>query len=351
MTNIGKKKILFIIGSLNQTTQMHQIADRLPDYDVYFSQLFSNNPFIKIAVKLGLLNSTVLSGTFKKKSEQYLAENNLANDYAVKQFDNDYSLVVFCSDLLIPSKLKGHKTIWVQEGMTDPITPWGKLVHFLRLPTYIALNTAFNGCSNICDIYCAASTGYKKQFASLGTNEEKIFVTGIPNYDNIDSFVQNDFPYHDYVMVATSDARETGKIDNREKFIINCLKISNGRRLIFKLHPNEKKDRAIAEIKKFTPSDTLIYTDGNINHMIANCAELITQYSTVVYTGIALRKKVYSYFDIEKLNSLAPIQNQGSSASNIAKICREFIEYKGKPIDFLASKQITQISSSFIQTS
>jgi hypothetical protein len=151
-------------------------------------------------------------------------------------------------------------------------------------------------------------------------------------------------------MVATSDARETGKIDNREKFISNCVKISNGRRLIFKLHPNEKKDRAIAEIKKFAPADTLVYTDGNINHMIANCAELITQYSTVVYTGIALRKKVHSYFDIDKLKALAPIQNQGRSASNIAKICREFIEFKGKPIDFLTSKQISQPTSSPIQT-
>jgi len=351
MANIGKKKILFIIGSLNQTTQMHQIADNLLDYDVYFSQLFSNNPFIQLAVRLGLLDSTVLSGTFKKKSEQYLADNNLANDYKLKQFNNDYSLVVFCSDLLIPSKLKGHKTIFVQEGMTDPITPWGKIVHYFRLPTSLAFNTAFNGCSNICDIYCAASPGYKKQFAALGTADEKIFVTGIPNYDNIESYIENDFPYHDYVMVATSDARETGKIDNREKFINNCVKISNGRRLIFKLHPNEKKDRAIAEIKKHTPADTLIYTDGNINHMIANCDELITQYSTVVYTGIALRKKVHSYFDIENLKSLAPIQNQGSSALNIAKICREFIEYKGKPIDFLSSKQITQHTSSFIQTS
>ena len=89
MQNIVKKKILFIIGSLNQTTQMHQIADKLLDYDVYFSQLFSNNPFINLAVKLGLLNSTVLSGTFKISSEKYLADNKLANDYAIKQFENN----------------------------------------------------------------------------------------------------------------------------------------------------------------------------------------------------------------------------------------------------------------------
>jgi hypothetical protein len=346
---MAKKKILFIIGSLNQTTQMHQVANMLPDYDCFFSQLYSNNPLIKLAVKLGLLNSTVLAGTFKDAADTYLANNNLPNDYATKKFKNDYSLVVLCSDMLIPKQLSKHKTIWIQEGMTDPITPWSKLVHTLHLPYLLTLNTAFNGCSNISDIYCAASAGYKKQFASLGTTAEKIFVTGIPNYDNIVSFLQNDFPYHDYVMVATSDTRETGKIDNREKFISHCVDIANGRKLIFKLHPNEKKERAIAEIKRLTPSDTLIFTEGNINHMIANCSELITQFSTVVYTGIALGKKVHSNFVIAKLKYLSPIQNNGNSAFNIASICRNYIEYKGDLKDFLQLQHRTKHHSQKLQ--
>jgi hypothetical protein len=344
---MAKKKILFIIGSLNQTTQMHQVAKMLPDYDCFFSQLYSNNPAIKLAIKFGFLNSTILSGSFKKNADQYLEKNKLQNDYATKLFNNEYGMVVLCSDMLIPKQLSKLKTIWIQEGMTDPITPWGKLVHTFRLPFFFALNTAFNGCSNICDIYCAASPGYKKQFAMLGTAAEKIFVTGIPNYDNIGSYLQNNFPYHNYVMVATSDTRETGKIDDREKFISKCVQIANGRQLIFKLHPNEKKERAVAEIKKLTPADTLIYSDGNINHMIANCSELITQFSTVVYTGIALGKKVHSYFDIPKLKRLAPIQNNGNSAANIASICRKYIEYKGELKDFLKiqhhSKQHSQL--------
>jgi hypothetical protein len=329
-----KKKILFIIGSINQTTQMHQVATLLPEYDCFFSQLYSDNLIIKLAKKVGLLNNTILSGSFKKNADQYLLKNKLQNDYATKRFKNEYNLVVFCTDILIPKQLRKRKTIWIQEGMTDPITPWCKIVHTFKLPFFLSLNTAFNGSSNICDIYCAASPGYKKQFASLGTSVEKIFVTGIPNYDNIVSFLQNDFPYHDYVMVATSDTRETGKIDDRENFINNCVQIANGRQLIFKLHPNEKTVRAIAEIKKLTPDDTLVFTDGNINHMIANCAELITQFSTVVYTGIALGKKVHSYFDEAKLKELAPIQNDGSSAVNIAKICRNYIEYKGTLNEF-----------------
>jgi hypothetical protein len=44
---------------------------------------------------------------------------------------------------------------------------------------------------------------------------------------------------------------------------------------------------------------------------------------------------VHSYFDIKKLKRMAPIQNNGSSASNIAAICKNYIEYKGELKDFL----------------
>ncbi len=70
--------------------------------------------------------------------------------------------------------------------------------------------------------------------------------------------------------------------------------------------------------------------------MIANCSELITQYSTVVYTGIALGKKVHSYFDVEELKRLAPIQNGGTSAKNIAQVCSSYIEFEGRKEEFLA---------------
>jgi hypothetical protein len=105
--------------------------------------------------------------------------------------------------------------------------------------------------------------------------------------------------------------------------------------MIFKLHPNEKRERAISEIKSNTPEGTLIYTDGNINHMIANCDELITQYSTVVYIGLALGKKAHSYFDLDELKMKMPLQNGGRSASHIAEICRNYIEYKGSKENFV----------------
>jgi len=330
-----KKKILFIIGSPNQTSQMHQVAALLSDYDCFFSQLYTKHPLIRSVVRAGFLDRTILSGEFKRKGDAYLEKHQLKNDYARSVYRNDYSMAVLCTDLLVTKELRALKTVWIQEGMTDPVTSWAKWTHRLGLPSYFAVNTAFNGAGNNCDLYCAASQGYKDQFTSFGTDASRIFVTGIPNYDHASILLNNDFPLRGYVLAATSDIRETFNKDDREAFIAHCVKLAGGRPLIFKLHPNELKDRAMAEIERLTPSGTLIYTEGNIEHMIAHCDELITQFSTVVYTGIALGKKVHSYFDVEKLKKLAPIQNGGSSASNIADICRRYIEFKGSRDEFL----------------
>ncbi len=331
------KKILFIIGSPNQTSQMHQIASNLPEYDCYFSQFFSDNLLIKSVVKSGLLDQTILAGHWKEKADKYLRDNNLKNDYAGRVFNNNYDLVVLCTELIVPSSLRHIKTVWVQEGMVDPLTTRAKIVRSLNLPGFLAGSTALNGSANLCDVYCAASYGYKSYFSNLGTDDEKILVTGMPNYDNISgTIVNNDFPHQGYVFVATSDIRECYGKDDRPAFLKRAVQIANGRRLIFKLHPNEIVERAVQEIKENTPSDTLIYLDGNINHMIANCSELITQYSTVVYTGIALNKKVHSYFEIDFLKRHLPIQNGGQSAGIIASVCREYIEHKDDLKGFLA---------------
>jgi len=331
-----RQKILFTIGSNNQTTQMHQIAMQLPEFDCYFSQLYDIGPIVGLAYKLGVFEQTIFSGHFKRESEQYLAEHHLPNDYKMEMHNDEYALVVMCSDMIMAKNIRHKKTVWVQEGMTDRRTPWSRVVKTIGLPPYLALNTALNGSSNVCDIYCAASEGYKQQFARLGTDERKIAVTGIPNFDNAKQYLNNDFPYKDFVLVATTDTRETMKIDNRKKFIRNCAKIANGRQLIFKLHPNEKVKRATEEIMGYAP-DSLVFTSGNINHMIANCDELITQFSSCVYIGIALGKKVYSNFNVDELYRLAPIQNDGSSARNIADICRGYVLFEGSGIEYLSS--------------
>src|ERR1700743_137305 len=156
-TMIPRKKILFIIGSPNQTSQMHQIASLLRDYDCYFSQLYSKNPVVKAVVRMGLLENSILSGEFRRKGDAYLERHRLRNDYARSIYRHNYDLAVLCTELLVTKELRRTKTIWVQEGMTDPLTSWGRWVRRLGLPSVLAANTAFNGSNNICDLYCAAS--------------------------------------------------------------------------------------------------------------------------------------------------------------------------------------------------
>ena len=328
------RKILFTTGSMNQTIQMHEIARELPEYDCWFSHLFSDSPIINAAIKYtNWIDGTIMGNNFRLNSEKYLSTHGLQIDYMAEQ--NDYDLVVYCSDLMIPKRMRSPKTIWVQEGMVDKFTLTSKIVQMLGLPRWFCFNTSLNGSSNICDVYCVASEGYKTYFTKRGSNRSKMIVTGMPNYDDLVRFTDNDFPHRNYVMVATSDMRETFRFENRPAFIKKAVKIANGRQLLFKLHPNEKYNRAEAEIRKYAPANTLIFQAGNTNEMIANCSELITQYSTVVYTGIALGKKVHSYFDLKELKRLNPIQNGGTSAKNIANICRAFLEYDGAKEDFV----------------
>lgn len=317
---------------------MHQIAMQLPDYECWFSQLFADSAFVKAVLKhTRLLDNTVLAGQFKAKSEEYLRANKLNIDYGAKK--NRYDLVVICSDMIVARSLRQYKIVWVQEGMIDPPTTFSKIIKTLGLPANLAGNTSLNGATDICDIYCAASHGYREHFIKGGTKAEKLIVTGMPNYDNCQQFLNNTFPHHNYVMVATTDMRETFRKEDRPAFIKECVKIAAGRQLLFKLHPNEKYDRALAEIREFAPADALVFQAGNTSEMIANCTELVTQYSTVVYTGIALGKKVHSYFNLDELMRQTPIQNHGTSAKNIANICRAYEQFDGSGNAFLSQYQ------------
>jgi hypothetical protein len=203
------------------------------------------------------------------------------------------------------------------------------------MPGYWAFDTSLMGYSNIPDVYCVASEGYKEHYIKMGVHPGKIIVTGIPNFDSAASFLDNDFPHRNYVMVATSDIRETFKKEDRVSFIKRAVEIANGRPMLFKLHPNEYKDRAEQEIRENAPSGSLIFQDGNTNEMIANCDELICQYSTVVYVGMALGKKVHSFFDLNYLKKMMPVQNGGKSAERIADVIRKYDAFNGKGIEFL----------------
>lgn len=313
--------VLFICGSLNQTTQMHAIAQHMSEYACYFTPYYADG-IEHLAAKAGLLDFSVLGGRHRRDTLEYLADHRLPIDERGR--GHKYDLVVTCSDLIIQNNIRGKRLMLVQEGITEPegnLYRLWKLFPFL--PRYIA-NTATNGLSLAYDIFCVASEGYRDHFIRKGVPPEKIAVTGIPNFDNLQRHLNNDFPYRDYVLVATTPYRETFRREDRPAFLRRCVQIAQGRPLIFKLHPIERVERAVREIKAVVP-DALILTSGNVNDMIANASVVITQQSTCTFVALALGKETHTYLDKDELRRLMPIQNGNDSARRIAAIGRTML--------------------------
>ncbi|MDZ7666486.1 MAG: hypothetical protein U5K27_14395 [Desulfotignum sp.] len=234
-----KKKIFFICGSMNQTTQMHQIARHLDDYDHAFSPFYVDG-FDEILRKLGLIEFTVAGNKLSNRCRTYLQDQGLPMDERGR--NQPYDLVVTCSDVYLQKNIAGNKMVLVQEGITDPESFLFHLVNRFRfLPLWFAGN-ALTGLSDAYQAFCVASKGYRDFFIKKGVRPEKIVVTGIPNFDNCRQYNRNAFPYKGYVLACTSALRETLQFENRRAFIRKAVKIAGSRQLIFKLHPGEKVD-------------------------------------------------------------------------------------------------------------
>ena len=315
-------KIFFICGSLNQTTQMHQIAAQLPDCIASFSPYYGD-AFLTRLRALGLVEPTIGGNKLRQRCLDYLTAQQLDIDMD-GQRGAGYDLVVTCSDVVVPKNVRRLPMLVVQEGILDPDNYLAQLVRRFpnALPRWLA-GTAATGLSGLYDRFCVASDGYREQFVAHGAPPDRVVVTGMPNFDNCARFFDNDLPDRHYVLACTSDARETLKLDDRRTFIKKCLQIAGDRPLFFKLHPNENAQRATAEIMTWAPG-ARIFASGPTEQMIANCDVLVTQFSSVVFVGLALGKEVHSHHPLEMLQRLMPVQN-GCAAQNIARECRKLL--------------------------
>jgi len=315
-----RKKVLLICGSLNQTTQMHQIAQQLPEHDHAFTPYYGHG-YIEALRRARCLEFTVLGYKLRRRCLDYLERHRLPID--LHGAAGGYDLVVTCSDLIVPRNIRQRPVVLVQEGILDPAGIPFHLCRTLKvLPLWLA-GTSTTGLSGRYQRFCVASEGYRELFIANGAPAERLVVTGIPNFDDCRRYERNDFPHRHFVLVCSSDARETFKRDDRREFIARCLEIAAGRQLIFKLHPNENAERARREIAMLAPR-ALVFAAGCAEEMIANCDVLITQYSSTVFVGVALGKEVYSYNDLAEIRRLLPLQNR-SAARNIAAVCRELL--------------------------
>lgn len=306
---------------MNQTTQMHQISEQLPEYEHSFSPYYCDGP-VEILRRLGLIEFTIAGNKLAGRCWRYLQNHGLSIDYRGK--NRPYDLVVTCSDLFLPKNIGDNRIVLVQEGITDPEPIFFYLVKRLRfLPLWLA-GTSTTGLSDAFRAFCVASEGYRDFFIRKGVRPEKIVVTGIPNFDDCRRYCSNDFPYRHYVLACTSPLREILRLEDRRAFIRRAVEIAGRRRLIFKLHPNENVERATREIRRHAPG-AMVFTTGSAEEMIANCDVLITRFSSTAFVGLALGKETFSDFDMDELRRLMPVQN-GSAAFNIANVCRRLLE-------------------------
>ena len=316
-----EKRILFICGSMNQTTQMHQIARHLPEYRQVFTPHYCHGVHEAMR-RMKLLEFTIIGDKHAQRCLGYLQDQNLAIDYQGRR--GPYDLVVTCSDVFLQKNIRGNRIVLVQEGITDPEDDDFRLVQRHRwLPLWIA-GTAATGLSDAYRAFCVASDGYRDLFIRKGAKAEKIVVTGIPNFDDCQRYRDNTFPHRNFVLVCTSSLREVHRGEDRRSFILDAVKIARGRPMIFKFHPNEDLARAEMEVIRYAPG-ALVFKSGDAEAMIANCDVLITRYSSTAFVGLALGKETYSDYPMDELRRLLPVQNR-SAALNIANVCRRVLE-------------------------
>ncbi|MFO7660988.1 MAG: hypothetical protein R6X18_00200, partial [Chloroflexota bacterium] len=189
---MSRQKILFIGGSLNMTRMAHAVANHLQEeFDCWFSPFYSDGLYDILASHTSLIDFTVLGGNFRRQTDAYLQEHHLPIDY--RGAAREYDLYVTTTDLYVPKNLRSRRFILIQEGMTDPEGFMYHMVKWFKFPRYFA-STSTNGLSQQYKYFCVASEGYRDFFIRKGIKPEKMVVTGIPNYDNIITYRDNDFP-------------------------------------------------------------------------------------------------------------------------------------------------------------
>src|SRR5262249_8709735 len=164
---------------------MHKIATHLSEHDCCFTPFYVDGPALSTLKRLGMLKYTIVSGRHRALTLDYLEQNNLSLDDGGRK--GNYDLVVMGTDLVVPSNIRNKPIVVVQEGMIDPENYRYYLVRYLGFPRYVA-NTSTTGLSHAYQKFCVASEGFRQVFIKKGVHAEKMVVTGIPNFDNAESF-------------------------------------------------------------------------------------------------------------------------------------------------------------------
>src|SRR5215471_11118832 len=212
---MSAKNILLICGTLNQTKAMMAIGNELADHNCYYTPFYCDG-HLRRASERGQLDFTVLAGALRERTVKFMYQAQLPIDDRGEA--RDYDLVVTCTDLILQNNIEGKRIVLVQEGLTEREGLLYWLVRYLGVPRVFA-NTAAFGLSDGYEVFCVASAGARELFRAKGVQQRKMIITGIPNFDNVSGYLNNAFPYRDFVLICTSNARETFKYHNRMRFL------------------------------------------------------------------------------------------------------------------------------------
>lgn len=316
----GQRKVLFLVGTMNQLTMQHQVAKELPrDIESWFSPYyFVRSPFFWLAYRAGLLEHT-FGQSIQQKLFSYLRQNQLMIDYRGKR--GPYDLVVMGVDQFIPANIAGshQKKLLIQEGLIWPQGWRHRLAGLPFVPRFVANSNAM-GLSLDYEVFCVASEGYFEWFAETGIPRERMVVTGIPNFDRIaEDAAGRHFEHSNHLLFATHCLREDLEREARRALLLKAQALADGRKVIVKLHPREDHKRRRREVEKWLP-EALVYEDGDTRAMIAQCDVFMTTFSSTVFDAMVLGKRIgHCDLDMERLWSVLPLQH-GRAAKNIADI-------------------------------
>ena len=185
---MGRPRVLFVCGSINQTTQMHAVAVEMPECDHAFTPYYGDG-ILELGRRLGLAEFTIVGNKLRKRCVDYLERNALPMD--LRGASGSYDLVVTCSDLIIPRNIASRPIVAVQEGLLDQAKIAFHICRALPfLPLWLA-GTSTTGLSGRYLRFCVASEGYRQVFLRNGVPADKMVVTGIPNFDDCERYRNN----------------------------------------------------------------------------------------------------------------------------------------------------------------
>src|SRR5882724_6234285 len=107
-----KKRVLFICGSANQTTQQQKIAREMPEVEAWFSPYLADG-VAEFLLRAGVGEFTIGGNRWRKACLTRLREAGLPIDETGER--HRYDLFVSCSDLFVPRVARGRPGVLVQE--------------------------------------------------------------------------------------------------------------------------------------------------------------------------------------------------------------------------------------------